>query len=92
MANKLWYDLAACSDNPDFEDFPSLKETKLIIQAKAVCRQCPVRKECWAEAYVRGETEGIWGGTTHKERVMMGAILNIPAGVSWSVLVDTILP
>jgi len=36
-----------------------------------------VRKECWADAYVNGIDEGIFGGALPSERRLMGAILNI---------------
>jgi WhiB family redox-sensing transcriptional regulator len=92
LADTYWYRLGACVDNPDFDDAPSLKETKTIARSKAICRSCPVRKECWAYAYSNHLDEGIWGGSLPSERRLMGAILSIPSRVSWNVIVDNLLP
>lgn len=37
-------------------------------QAKAVCRRCPVTQRCLEWAVEMGPFEGIWGGTTERER------------------------
>ncbi|MGW4574561.1 WhiB family transcriptional regulator [Streptomyces tendae] len=37
-------------------------------EAKAVCRHCPVTRQCLAWAVDVGPVEGIWGGTTEGER------------------------
>jgi WhiB family redox-sensing transcriptional regulator len=76
MPNR-WYLRGACRNNPEFVDFPSLKETRVIAHSKSICRGCVVRKECWADAYVNGIDEGIFGGALPSERRLMGAILNI---------------
>ncbi|MEU8530485.1 WhiB family transcriptional regulator [Streptomyces sp. NPDC048629] len=39
-----------------------------VTAAKAVCRRCPVLSDCLTLAVRFRETEGIWGGTTPKER------------------------
>jgi WhiB family redox-sensing transcriptional regulator len=36
--------------------------------AKAVCRRCPVRAECLALAVSDPSLDGIWGGTSNRER------------------------
>jgi Transcription factor WhiB len=66
---------AACSSaNPGLFDTDALpwetrKDTVArIMQAKAVCAQCPVRKECLADAMVNIIETGIWGGLTPPER------------------------
>jgi WhiB family transcriptional regulator, redox-sensing transcriptional regulator len=92
LADTHWYNKGACVDNPEFNDDPSLKETKVIARSKAICRSCPVRKECWAYAYSNHLDDGIWGGTLPSERKLMGAILSIPVRVSWGDLVDNLLP
>ncbi len=45
-----------------------------IAEAKALCRQCPVKAACLAEAEriedgVADRTWGIWGGLTPEERI-----------------------
>lgn len=73
-----WYEQGACRNNSEFVAFPSLKETRAIAKSKAICRGCPVRKECWADAYSGNVEEGIFGGALPSERRLMGALLNIP--------------
>ncbi|WP_016881504.1 MULTISPECIES: WhiB family transcriptional regulator [unclassified Rhodococcus (in: high G+C Gram-positive bacteria)] len=36
--------------------------------AKTLCAQCPVIDACRNYALTAGETYGVWGGTTEKER------------------------
>lgn len=36
--------------------------------AKAICRRCPVMRQCRAYAMEHPELEGIWGAQTEKER------------------------
>ena len=46
---------------PDADDDPAL-------EAKAVCARCPVRVACLDHALRNGETAGVWGGTTERDR------------------------
>jgi len=85
--NKKWYMEGACKDNPEFVGFPSLKQTRVIAKSKAICRGCPVRKECWAEAYSHDIEDGIFGGALPSERQLMGALLNIPPRATFDVIV-----
>ena len=44
--------------------------------AKRICRQCPVQTECLSHALTIEESGvwsvmGVWGGTTHKERLRL---------------------
>jgi WhiB family redox-sensing transcriptional regulator len=39
--------------------------------AKAVCRACPVRAECAAQALSSREPYGVWGGFTEAERLRL---------------------
>jgi WhiB family redox-sensing transcriptional regulator len=47
-----------------------------IDQAKALCRECPVRAECLAGALERREVWGVWGG----ELLINGAIVAFKRG------------
>lgn len=38
------------------------------VEAKRICRACPVREACLAWAIERNESEGIWGGLTFDRR------------------------
>ena len=50
----------ACSTNPDlfFAELPGD-----VTRAKALCRDCPVRAACLADALHRGEPWGVWGAS-----------------------------
>jgi hypothetical protein len=53
------------------EDEPDHKQRKLMIElAKEVCADCPARLRCFDYALSAGMV-GIWGGTTHDERVKL---------------------
>jgi WhiB family redox-sensing transcriptional regulator len=40
-------------------------------RAKAICRDCPVRRECLDYALEVSEPHGIWGGLNEMERKQM---------------------
>ena len=42
--------------------------------AKSVCRVCPVRAQCAAQALASREPYGVWGGFTETERLRLLAI------------------
>jgi len=48
--------------------FPEPAEQHLAKKAKAICRTCPVLKECAAYATARPELKGVWGGLSDKQR------------------------
>ena len=39
--------------------------------AKRICAECPVRHTCLEYALARPELDGVWGGTTYKQRQQM---------------------
>ena len=60
-----WPSQAACrSGNPDAL-FVQGAEQKV---AKRICRNCPVRYECLADALDNRIEFGVWGGMTERER------------------------
>lgn len=68
-----WMQEAACAGmgswlffGPDASEEDS-RTKQDIQQAKRICAQCPVRKECYQEG--RYEMYGIWGGLTGNERL-----------------------
>lgn len=61
-----WRDLALCAEIDPELWFPEKGES--ARPAKRVCRACPVRRECLADALRRDEQWGIWGGLSRQER------------------------
>jgi WhiB family transcriptional regulator, redox-sensing transcriptional regulator len=65
-----WRHRAACRDEdpelfyPVGDSGPALLQ---IAEAKAVCRRCPVIRDCLSWALVR-ENDGVWGGMSADER------------------------
>jgi WhiB family redox-sensing transcriptional regulator len=69
-----WQSQAACRGNHSTLFFsPSSAETKEAkdareAEAKAICRDCPVRMDCLDFALYTREPYGIWGGLNETER------------------------
>ena len=61
-----WQDSAACIGADTAIFFPESGDP--VGSAKALCRACPVREQCLADALERGEVHGVWGGLSAKER------------------------
>ena len=55
-------------------------------RAKMVCRTCPVRTECLAEALDNGLEFGVWGGMTERERRAL--LRRRPNVTSWRRLLE----
>lgn len=64
---KGWQAQALCRDLPT-ELFYDELEPAAVERAKKVCAACTVRVACLREALSRRDQDGIWGGTTPKER------------------------
>ncbi len=56
-------------------------------KAKLVCRGCPVRTECLAEALDNQIEWGVWGGMTERER--RAVLRKRPNVTSWRSLLET---
>ena len=73
-----WQELAACiGRTPLFYGPPGEQPHAKIhreAQAVQVCKGCPVRAACLAEALARDERHGVWGGKTEDERVHIAAV------------------
>lgn len=75
---------AACRD----ADLELFFDGQLVAFAKAICHRCPVREACLAYALPR-VLDGVWGGTTGRERVALRRRLGITATpVAWYELVS----
>ena len=62
-----WASLALCQGMTDLF-YPPSGDNEGFDAAKAVCDRCPVRRQCLDFAMRFEETEGIWGGTSGRER------------------------
>jgi hypothetical protein len=68
VQDKSWHDHASCAGmNPNLW-FPEKGNTRDAEMAKEICLACPVRDDCLADAMIRGEEFGIWGGVSQRGR------------------------
>ena len=64
----------ACADeNPDW-----WFDEAQYRRGKRVCRDCPVRERCLAQALGSGEPLGVWGGLTPAERAALPDAVVVP--------------
>ena len=71
-----WREAALCAQTDPEVFFPPVGSSGEM--ARRICRQCPVTAECLEVALSRPahSDEGIWGGTTPKERRAIRAARN----------------
>lgn len=62
-----WKEAACVGQNPAWW-FPERGQNDILDLALSICGQCPIKTECLAFALCTGEDQGIWGGTTGRER------------------------
>ncbi len=74
--DETWFTRAACRDvdrrlffEPEGE--AAKPRARRVRAAKAVCAQCPVRRECLMFALAAPEHYGVWGGLTARERAAL---------------------
>jgi len=58
---------AACTESDPELFFPKPKSGH-AAQAKRICRECPVIRDCGLWAIYTGQDGGIWGGMTENQR------------------------
>jgi WhiB family transcriptional regulator, redox-sensing transcriptional regulator len=63
-----WRRHAACRGLDVEVFYPDTEDEADAAEAKAVCGQCTVRETCLEHALAHREREGVWGGTTERER------------------------
>ena len=68
MIATTWRKQAACRGLDVEAFYPVTEDDADAAEAKAVCAVCPVRQACLEHALAHREREGIWGGTTERER------------------------
>jgi WhiB family redox-sensing transcriptional regulator len=67
--NLTWRQHAACRGLEPEVFYPVSDEQ--TEEAKAICRECPVREPCLDFALGNRERDGVWGGATERERRRM---------------------
>lgn len=81
-----WAERGACRNtDPDALFVPGAAQHL----AKRICRDCPVRMDCLAEALDNRMEFGIWGGLTERERRSL--LRRRPDVDSWRPLLDASL-
>src|SRR2546423_13404277 len=73
-----WPSLAACRNGDPDALFVQGAEQNV---AKRICRSCPVRYECLADALDNRIEFGVWGGMTERERRAL--LRRHPPGPGW---------
>ena len=61
-----WRQRGACHGLDPAIFFPDSEDS--ASPAKEICAACPVRVACLEHALASREKDGVWGGTTDKER------------------------
>jgi WhiB family redox-sensing transcriptional regulator len=72
-AGEDWRAAAACRSADPELFFPVSdvgKSLEQVIEAKGICADCRVPRECLAFALRTHQAYGIWGGTTEEERAI----------------------
>lgn len=67
--------------------FPDVGGKNDAAEAKALCDQCEVKSECLAFAMATA-VDGIWGGTTARERQEFRRRMGIPLPSGWPKPID----
>lgn len=71
-----WSNYAACKDDPDALFVEGAKQNA----AKQICRSCPVRYECLADALDNHLELGVLGGMTERERrILLSERSDVPS-------------
>jgi WhiB family redox-sensing transcriptional regulator len=81
-----WPSLAACRNGDPDALFVQGAEQNV---AKRICRGCPVRYECLADALDNRIEFGVWGGMTERERRAL--LRRHPQVASWRRMFETAL-
>ena len=64
-----WYDEAECKGLDPSLFYPDRGDS--TAEAKAVCAMCPVQVQCAEHALATMEKNGVWGGTSERQRKAM---------------------
>ena len=64
-----WFDFAACKGKTQLMFPKEHKDITYIAQARAICKSCPVGKECleYALGFPPADMHGVWSGMTSRQ-------------------------
>lgn len=64
-----WFDYAACKGKTQLMFPKEHKDITYIAQARAICKSCPVQKECleYALEFPPADMHGVWAGMTSRQ-------------------------
>ncbi|MBY4108190.1 WhiB family transcriptional regulator [Rhodococcus fascians] len=68
LSEEWQWQLDARCRNPTVAAVFDSEEAAAMDAAKAVCRGCPVLRQCREHAVVANEPHGVWGALTPRER------------------------
>lgn len=63
-----WMDAALCAQTDPDLFFPPHRSNSVARSARRICATCPVRAHCLDYALGDPDLDGIWAGTTPRER------------------------
>lgn len=72
-----WYWFGNCHQQPDLTELFFSGKAKDVREAKAICRGCPVKADCFLEGVYH---DGIWAGLTACQRENLLALWGFPKG------------
>jgi WhiB family redox-sensing transcriptional regulator len=69
IQESTWFDLAACKGKTQLMFPKEHKDITYITQARAICKTCPVQKECleYALEFPPADMHGVWAGFTSRQ-------------------------
>lgn len=74
-------DQPLCASDPEMW----FKVGSIQAQAVAICRKCPLQRECLTQGLNGREMYGVWGGSTEDERrgLFYGGVIRTRDGKTW---------
>jgi len=69
IPRKSWFDLASCKGKTELMFPKRHKDITYIAQARAICKTCPVKKDCleYALEFPSADMHGVWAGLTSRQ-------------------------
>lgn len=69
IERKDWFKLAGCKGKTELMFPKQHKDITYIAQARAICKSCPVRREClkYALEFPPADMHGVWAGLTSRQ-------------------------